>query len=490
MNVSTLLDKNGKPSSRKLTQNLSELIAMTSWLPAVAPAAERLYVLIYGLTARPKKCKSCDTAVQFGAWGDPYGSTFCSQKCMWHDKTLKPKKIKIKTPHLSQAELTTRREASNLFRYGVRYPWMMGESKKLKAEKAAALLGEKWINQINSSEKVTALFEPSEYRNSRQYLPVRCNACNTIYQVRRFGDDIEKSVIRFCETCFTKNASTGQHDLAEWIKTLNISFRLNDRRVFKGKFELDIWLPTKNLAIEFNGLYWHSERGRPDIKAVSKLKYNAVKTQLPLISVFEDEWNSKQNIVKSRIKNKLGLIDEKIFARKCQIVEFSANISRPFFELSHLDGFIPSKMTFGLEYKGQLVAAMSFGKSRFTKNFEWELLRFATKPFTTVVGGASRLFSAWRNKHPSASIISFSDNNWGDGSFYEKLGFLYDGQTPQGYFYTNSNGIRTSRQSMMKHKLKDKLKIFDPALSERDNCWNNGWYRVWDLGNTRWIQNR
>lgn len=491
MDYELLLDKNGMPSSRKLAANLEWLTENTSWLPPTAPSAERLYVLMHNLVECPKKCKICGNKVQFGRWGDPYGSTFCSQECMWRDKTLKPKKIKPpKAPLLTQNELTQRRETANLAKYGVRYPWMLKESKRTKAEKAALLLAEKWIQQINATGKVTALFQPTEYRNSRQYLPVKCNACNTIYQVRRFGDDVDRTVVKFCGTCFTKNASAGQHNFAEWIKMLEIPFRLNDRRVFKGKYELDIWLPSHNFAIEFDGLYWHSERGRPNIKTVSKLKHEAVKESgIRLISIFEDDWNTKQDIIKSRIENQLGLTKEKIFARKCKLLKLSPNVSREFFERSHLDGFVPAAVTFGLEHDGIIVAAMSFGKSRFNKKYQWELLRFAAKPYTSVIGGASRLFMAWQNENLGASIISFSDNSWGDGKLYERLGFANDGQTPQGYFYTNSSGKRTSRQSMMKHKLKDKLKIYDPDLSERENCWNNGWYRIWNLGNTRWIQN-
>lgn len=88
------------------------------------------------------------------------------------------------------------------------------------------------------------------------------------------------------------------------------------------------------------------------------------------------------------------------------------------------------------------------------------------------------------------TIISYSDNRWGSGKIYQNLGFKNDGQTGQGYFYINNKGQRISRSALQKSKLKNLLSEYDNLLSERDNCWNNSLYRVWDLGNTRWIWRR
>ena len=177
-----------------------------------------------------------------------------------------------------------------------------------------------------------------------------------------------------------------------------------------------------------------------------------------------------------------------IMARRCSVEVLTGTEQRAFLDINHLQRSVPAALAYGLRCDGELVAVMSFGRSRFSKKWDWELLRFATKAGTSIVGGASRLFAAWKKEHLGVSIVSFSDNRWGTGGFYANLGFSQDGQTGQGYFYVNSNGKRRSRQTMQKHKLSGVLKTFDPKLTERDNCWNNGWYRVWDLGNTRWIQ--
>ena len=100
-----------------------------------------------------------------------------------------------------------------------------------------------------------------------------------------------------------------------------------NRVILDGK-EIDIYIPEIKLGIEFNGLYWHSEEGGKDSK------YHLNKTELcesngiKLIHIFEDEWLYKKNIVKSRLKNILGLTENKIYARKCEIKEISSRDSK------------------------------------------------------------------------------------------------------------------------------------------------------------------
>ena len=46
-----------------------------------------------------------------------------------------------------------------------------------------------------------------------------------------------------------------------------------------------------------------------------------------------------------------------------------------------------------------------------------------------------------------------------------------------------------SRLQFQKHKLKDKLEFFDNNISEKENMLNNGYYRIWNTGNSCWILN-
>ena len=362
---------------------------------------------------------------------------------------------------------------------------MKQEIKEKRSKSVILKTAEMWTRELNELG-YSPNFEAKDFKGTRSWNSITHLRCGTEFKAKKINWQASKS--HLCPTCYTPRASKGQHEVADFVRSLGIDVRVNDRKEFGGKMELDLFIPEKNLVIEYDGLYWHSEKGRPDCKEKSWFKFQELKKKgLKHMMFFDDEWETKTEIVKSRIKNALGVIDTKIPARRCAIHGLTTKEQRDFFTANHIQGAVSAPYAVGLIHDGQLVAAMSFGPSRFSDGYDWELLRFATKTGTSVVGGASRLFSHWRKENPNSSIVSFSDNRWGSGSFYQKLGFVEDGQTGQGYFYTNSNGVRRSRQQHMKHKLKDVLPTFDASLTERENCWNNGWYRVWDLGNTRWV---
>lgn len=482
MDLTTLFDKNGNPSSRKLISSVvDELARLTPWLREDAPPAERLYQLHHGLTA-PVGCKHCGKPVNFRSWSGGY-LTFCSISCSAHYRPVRSKKPKPQL--LTKEEKLERQTRTNMERYGVPWAWMKQEIKEKRSKSVILKTAEMWTRELNELG-YSPNFEAKDFKGTRSWNSITHLRCGTEFKAKKINWQASKS--HLCPTCYTPRASKGQHEVADFVRSLGIDVRVNDRKEFGGKMELDLFIPEKNLVIEYDGLYWHSEKGRPDCKEKSWFKFQELKKKgLKHMMFFDDEWETKTEIVKSRIKNALGVIDTKIPARRCAIHGLTTKEQRDFFTANHIQGAVSAPYAVGLIHDGQLVAAMSFGPSRFSDGYDWELLRFATKTGTSVVGGASRLFSHWRKENPNSSIVSFSDNRWGSGSFYQKLGFVEDGQTGQGYFYTNSNGVRRSRQQHMKHKLKDVLPTFDASLTERENCWNNGWYRVWDLGNTRWV---
>ncbi|MBT9137698.1 MAG: hypothetical protein DDT31_00236 [Syntrophomonadaceae bacterium] len=489
MDTKPLLDKHGRPSSRRLHQPgiFEQLQAATPWLLPEAKHAERLYVLHHGFTDYPKRCLCGTPLTSWRSWGGGYIGEHCSTACYNKERATKSAERKAALPPkvlLPVEELKIRREASNLARYGVRYPCMREDFKQQKAKAGYRRLAVQWQEELRQGG-ISPRFDINAYQGNRTWVDVQCSTCSTSFKIQRLrwiGNS------NLCPTCYTPRASRGQHEVADWVRSLGVMVRVNDRKMFKGKMELDIFVPEKQLVIEYDGLYWHSEKGRPDTKKKSAEKLIALKAAgLKHIMVFDDEWELKRPIVESRIRNALGCVERKVAARHCEVVEVTRIDATEFMRANHLQGNVAMHEAIGLRFDNELVAVMTFGASRFNSTLNWELLRFATKTGTSVVGGASRIFSTWRRKHAGASIVSFSDNRWGTGNFYTHLGFTNDGQTGQGYFYINSNGQRRSRQQHMKHKLKNALTVFDPSLTERENCWNNGWYRVWDLGNTRWV---
>ena len=130
---------------------------------------------------------------------------------------------------------------------------------------------------------------------------------------------------------------------------------------------IDIFLPDFNVGIEFNGLYFHSE-----ISGNRNKNYHLNKTQkateknIHLIHIFEDEWKNKQDIVKDRLKNVLHKNNEnKIYARKCEIVEINDNrFKNEFLKKNHIQGSDKSKICIGLKYGDNIVCVSTFSNPR------------------------------------------------------------------------------------------------------------------------------
>lgn len=281
-----------------------------------------------------------------------------------------------------------------------------------------------------------------------------------------------------------------ENDLSDWIKSLGIVVINNTKAIITPK-ELDIYLPEYNIAIEFDGIYWHSElQGKQNNYHLNKT-IECNNKEIRLIHIFENEWVLKSDIVKSRLLSILNK-NNKLPARKCNIRQLSSLEYTEFFVTNHIQGSVISSICYGLFFDDECVAAMSFGISRFNKKCEYELLRFSNKLNTNVIGGASKLFKHFIKNHDVSSIVSYSDIRWNTGALYEKLGFKFQYNSKPNYFYFHANDHLTlySRHQFQKHKLYDRLNMFDDELTGWDNMVNNGYNRIWDCGNSVWIWNR
>lgn len=275
---------------------------------------------------------------------------------------------------------------------------------------------------------------------------------------------------------FPKSSSSGERQIADYVESLGFECIRNDRSVIKPK-ELDIYIPSKNLAIEYHGLYWHS-----DNKFGHKEKRElCMKSGVTLLQFYEDEWLEKPKIVESIIATKLG-ISKKIHARRCMIQEVPRKTALEFLEDNHIQGSVFGKH-YGLYNENVLVCLVTIGKSRFQKD-AIELLRFCSLINHTVVGGFSKLLAHVKKVYKDP-IYTYADLRYSNGSTYEKFG-RFSHTTNPGYFWSRSSQ-RINRMRTQKHKLHKLLKSFDPTLSEKENMENNNYFRVWDCGNNCYV---
>jgi hypothetical protein len=285
--------------------------------------------------------------------------------------------------------------------------------------------------------------------------------------------------------------SKPQQEIRNFIEDeLSIITINNDKKSLSG-VELDILVPTHNLAIEFNGLYWHTESlGKYE-------KYHIEKTELAningikLIHIFEDEWKYKKDIVKNRLRHILGCDTTRLYARNTEIKLVDSTTKDIFLNGVHIQGTDKSSIRLGAYIGDSLVGVMTFSKLRKVLGYkdinsdEYELVRFAS---LNVIGLASKLFNHFTINYKPKKIISYADRRWSPESnncVYPKLGFKFIENTKPNYWYTKNFKEREHRYNFRKDILVDLG--YDKNKTEREIMSDLGYHRIWDCGSAKFI---
>lgn len=290
-----------------------------------------------------------------------------------------------------------------------------------------------------------------------------------------------------CTSCSGVNATSSlpQQQITSFVNNeLGIATKEN-LPILNGK-HIDIYIPTHKFGIEFNGLYWHTDERLGKTYHNEKTKL-ANDLGITLYHVFEDEWQHTPEIVKSRIRNKLGLSTVKIPARKTTVKSVTTAEEKLFLTENHIQSYSKSSVKLGLYFHDELVSLMTFSKPSIAKgqtkdSVEWELLRFCNKNNHSVIGAASKLFSHFVKNYDPKSILSFADRRYSEGNLYKVLNFEYKGDTRLNYWYVDLSKLkRIHRFSLRKNKEDDQ------TLTEYENRQIQGWSRIWDCGSSKWV---
>ena len=400
----------------------------------------------------------------------------------WHaaDFGRKVKQAKIENGHASNWVNPEKAKSTKLERYGCSCFNNTTKNKITRKTNFYATLSE--------SRNIIPAFTLEEYLrgDKNTVFEWKCLRCGTMFSSRfnynfKCSRQVEDHVR--CPTCFPHEKieiSNEEVELFDFVRSIAPDAVQSDRTVIYPQ-ELDVYVPSKKLALEFDGLYWHNDENKPNLYHLDKT--NACMNKgVMLLHVFEDEWLEKRAIVESRIKNTLGVYSKTVFARKCRISEVDAHIARIFQNENHLQGAVNSAVRFGLYLEDELVALMTFGKCRFDKKHEWEMLRFCCRLGYHVPGAAGKLLAKFEKTYRPKSLVSYADKRWSIGRLYEALGFRKLPDSKPNYFYIDGRS-RISRIRFQKHKLAGLLENFDPGKSEVENMRANGYRRIFDCGN-------
>jgi len=417
-------------------------------------------------------------------------------------------------------EILDKRRQTNLKKYGTKYPIQLKSIQDKRKETYNKKYGisnpmeddtikHKWMIQVYKhkidklNDMIKAASDSCIFPNSIDDMIEdeskriwKCKSCGKVNQFKHFSLDIFR--------CNCNKENLLERDFRLFLESLGVPFIQHDNKKIK-PFELDFYLPKYKIAIELNGLYWHSEKvlamSESDLVSESfqnkqskftKRHYNKFQLckskQIRLIQIFEDEWINKREIVMSRIKHIFQLDDKIIYARKCVIRTIESNVKNEFLNDNHLQGSDRSSIKYGAFYNDELVAVMTFATPNRSKGGKfrigiWELSRFAIKKNYSVVGIANKLFKHFIKNNEFKEIFSYCDLRWSEGNVYKQLGFKFDKWTGLGYWYTDFCN-RFHRFGLRKNS-------DDPEnIPEWILRWSEGLYRVWDCGNYKYILKR
>lgn len=360
---------------------------------------------------------------------------------------------------------------TNIKKYGVENP--------AKSERIKSIMNVRYLDTFINSVLT------DEYKFiSRNDVTVTLlhTICNNEFTIARGSFDCRKSINKeLCTNCNPQFECVPEKEISEFLDSIGIAHIKRNRTIIK-PYEIDIYIPEYRIAIEHNGIYWHSELFI-DNKYHQNKRLACEKVGIHLISIWEDEWKYNKELIKSLISNFVGK-SMKIGARKTEIRSVNTIDAKSFLNENHLQGYATFTYAYGLYYENRLIELMSFIKN---KN-GYELSRLCTKIGYSVQGGAKKLFTFFTNNHAYVEIVSFCDLTKFNGNVYRNLGYHTESYVKPTYYYMKRDGItikRFHRRLFQKHLLV--AKGADASKSEKQIMNEMGYFRIYNAGNKKFI---
>ena len=278
------------------------------------------------------------------------------------------------------------------------------------------------------------------------------------------------------------NDSKPNRDFASLLDANNITY---EREFRCGKYSYDF--KVGNTLIEINPTVTHNTRFSPyGDKYVKGRYYHRDKSDLAkengytVVHVFD--WDDKSKII-----NLLRCRDT-VYARKCDIQLVNSVVCNQYLMAYHLQGRCNNQtIRLGLYYYNQLVSLMTFGKPRYNKNCEYELLRYCSH--YNVVGGANKLFKYFIDNYKPNSVVSYCDTSKFSGKVYDTLGFTLDTiNSPSCHWYSVKENKHIT-DNLLRMQGYDRLfkENHGKGTSNEELILNRGYLPVYDCGQVKYV---
>lgn len=199
------------------------------------------------------------------------------------------------------------------------------------------------------------------------------------------------------------------------------------------------------------------------------------------IHVFD--WDDKDKII-SILKQRTT-----VYARNTAVEEIPKSIARDYLNKYHLQGYANDVVRLGMFYNDELISVMTFGKPRYNKKAEYELIRYCSHYH--VVGGAEKLFHYFVYKYNPKSIVSYCDTSKFNGDVYLKLGFVYETNTLGRHWYHVNEKIHITdnllRQRGFDQLFGNKFGVYGKGTDNIELMKTHGFIDLYDAGQSRYM---
>lgn len=348
-------------------------------------------------------------------------------------ETLINKYGSLEVAYQSQAET---RKNTNIEKFGVENPFQSSEIKEKIKQTNQVKYGRDYANQ--TSDVKTKIFESKlnhfgsdNFGNWKQGHQTRIEHYGSLEESYKIGFENQKITMmeRYGVECYFNSPNISSHrkkkdtlpnkKFASALKRYNIDFE--QEFVLENKsYDFKIG----NYLFEINPTVTHNINWSPfgEHKGIDK-KYHQQKSLIAKRNGYRCihiwDWDDIDKVIKQLLIPKPS-----IGARKCILKEVNKAEAIDFINQNHLQGYAKDNIRIGLYYNDELISIMTFGKPRYNKKFEYELIRYCSS--YSITGGAEKIFNYFINKYNPKSIISYCDNNKFNGDVYQKLRFEFN----------------------------------------------------------------
>lgn len=289
-----------------------------------------------------------------------------------------------------------------------------------------------------------------------------------------------------CPQCAYSPDSRGQLDLMDFVQSVlpEGAEVLKTRDILDGR-EIDIYIPSLRIGIEYNGTYNHSsaryrrERMEAEKTAIAREK------GIRLVHVWEHDWRDNRLVVQNQLKSLLGVYSgRKVFARNTTVTPITYSEAALFLDNHHIQGSCAGTYYLGLKHKEEIVAVMVLTYSKKTRDLVLD--RYSTS--TSVPGGHSKMIKYVERTYSYSNLVTFADLQHSYGDLYKTTGWVLDKEMSPDYRYLYKGKVHHKFGFRLKRFKNDPDLTYDPQLTEPQLAELNNIYRIWDCGKIRFIK--